>query len=293
MTRLAHLGPRGTNTEAAAAAYDPSAELLPVAGVVAAARAVQDGAADAAVCAIENSIEGSVRETVDLLLREDTALKIRGETVLPIRHALVAAAGIDPAAATIVYSHPQALAQCRGRLAQLAPRAEPVAALSTAAAIESALAEPPEPGALAVSTALAASIYGAAVYADDIADEGGNETRFVVLAPDDHAPTGDDKTSLAFTTAHDRPGTLVTVLSEFAERGLNLTHVESRPTRRALGTYVFLLDLQGHRSDPAVVAALRAVAAQTLWLRSLGSYPRWTPPDAAAASEPPSPEPSA
>jgi prephenate dehydratase len=274
VTRLAHLGPRGTNTEAAAVAYDPAAELLPVASVLAAAQAVQDGAADAAVCAIENSIEGSVRETVDLLLREDTALQIRGETVLPIRHALVAAAGIEPAAATVVYSHPQALAQCRGHLAQLAPNAEPVAALSTAAAIESALAEP---GALAVSTALAASIYGAEVYADDIADEGGNETRFVVLAAQDHAPTGDDKTSLAFTTAHDRPGTLVTVLQELAERGLNLTHVESRPTRRALGTYIFLLDLQGHRSDPAVVDALAAVEAHTLWLRILGSYPRWTP----------------
>jgi prephenate dehydratase len=258
VTRLAHLGPRGTNTEAAAVAYDPAAELLPVASVLAAAQAVQDGAADAAVCAIENSIEGSVRETVDLLLREDTALQIRGETVLPIRHALVAAAGIEPAAATVVYSHPQALAQCRGH----------------PAAIKSALAEP---GALAVSTALAASIYGAEVYADDIADEGGNETRFVVLAAQDHAPTGDDKTSLAFTTAHDRPGTLVTVLQELAERGLNLTHVESRPTRRALGTYIFLLDLQGHRSDPAVVDALAAVEAHTLWLRILGSYPRWTP----------------
>ena len=281
MTRLAHLGPRGTNTEAAALAYDPVAELVPVAGVVAAARAVHDGDADAAVCAIENSIEGSVRETVDLLLREDTALKIRCEVVLPIRHALVAAAGGDLAAATLVYSHPQALAQCRGRLAQLAPRAEPVAALSTAAAIASALAEP---GALAVSTALAAAIYGAEVYADDIADAGGNETRFVVLAPEDHAPTGDDKTSLAFTTAHDRPGTLVTVLSELAERGLNLTHVESRPTRRALGTYVFLLDLQGHRSDPAVGEALRTLEAQTLWLRILGSYPRWTPADPAEPS---------
>ena len=281
MTRLAHLGPRGTNTEAAALAYDPAAELVPVAGVVAAARAVHDGDADAAVCAIENSIEGSVRETVDLLFREDTALKIRCEVVLPIRHALVAAAGVDLAAATLVYSHPQALAQCRGRLAQLAPRAEPVAALSTAAAIASALAEP---GALAVSTALAAAIYGAEVYADDIADAGGNETRFVVLAPEDHAPTGDDKTSLAFTTAHDRPGTLVTVLSELAERGLNLTHVESRPTRRALGTYVFLLDLQGHRSDPAVGEALRTLEAQTLWLRILGSYPRWTPADPAEPS---------
>ena len=277
MTRLAYLGPRGTNTEAAAVGYDPTAELVPVASVAAAAQAVRGGEADAAVCAIENSIEGSVRETVDMLLRADTALQIYGETVLPIRHALVAAHGADPAAATVVYSHPQALAQCRQRLSQLAPGARPMAALSTAAAIESALAQP---GALAVSTARAASIYGAAVLADDIADETGNATRFVVLAPEDHAPTGDDKTSIAFTTAHDLPGTLVSVLQEFSERGLNLTHVESRPTRLALGTYVFLLDLEGHRTDAPVADALAATDAQTESLRVLGSYPRWTLSDA-------------
>ena len=283
MTRLAHLGPRGTNTEAAAAAWDPAAELLPAASVADAARAVREGAADAAVCAIENSIAGSVSETVDLLLRGDTARSVRGEIVLAIRHALVAAPGADPARATVVYSHPQALAQCRQGLARLAPRARPVAALSTAAAIESALAED---GALAVSTALAASIHGAEVIADDIADERGNETRFVVLAPGDHPPTGDDKTSIAFTTAHDLPGTLVSVLGEFAERGLNLTHVESRPTRIALGTYVFLLDLQGHRLDAPVAEALAAVRAGTQWLRVLGSYPRWTPGRAPAAADP-------
>ena len=281
MTRIAHLGPRGTNTEAAAAAWDPAASLLPLPSVADAARAVRDGEADAAVCAIENSIAGSVSETVDLLLREDTALAVRGEIVLAIRHALVAAPGADPARADVVYSHPQALAQCRRSLARLAPNARPVAALSTAAAIESALAAD---GALAVSTALAASIHGAEVVADDIADERGNETRFVVLAHGDHPPTGDDKTSIAFTTAHDLPGTLVSVLTEFADRGLNLTHVESRPTRLALGTYVFLLDFQGHRLDAAAEEALEAVRAGTQWLRVLGSYPRWTERGPAAAA---------
>ena len=277
MSRIAHLGPRGTYTEAAALAYEADAELLPVSSVVAAAAAVQRGEAAAAVCALENSIEGSVRETVDLMLREDNTLKMRGEIVVGIHHALVAAAGVDPSTATVVYSHPQALAQCRARLAELAPKAEPIAALSTAGAIESAVAEP---GALAVGNALAAAIYGATVYADDIADAAGNETRFAVLAPEDHPPSGDDKTSLAFTTAHDRPGTLVAVMQEFSERGLNLTHVESRPTRRALGTYVFLLDFLGHRLDGPVRDALASVEQQTMWLRILGSYPRWTAPDA-------------
>jgi len=273
VSRIAHLGPRGTYTEAAALAWDRDADLLPLPSVAAAAAAVERGEADAAVCAIENSIEGSVRETVDLLLSEDTTLQIRGEIVIGIRHALVAAAGVDPAEASVVYSHPQALAQCRGRLATLAPKAQPVAALSTAGAIESAVNEP---GTLAVGNTLAAAIYGATVYAEDIADAPGNETRFAILAPEDHPPSGDDKTSIAFTTYHDRPGTLVGVMQEFATRGLNLTHIESRPTRRALGTYVFLLDLQGHRFDELVQDALASVEELAMWLRVLGSYPRWT-----------------
>jgi prephenate dehydratase len=270
--RLAHLGPRGTYTEAAAIAYDASADLLPVSSPAAAVEAVERGDADAAVCAIENSLEGGVVDTLDVLLKEHATLLIRGEVVLPIRHALVGVEGLLPADARVVYSHPQALAQCRVHLAELAPLATATAALSTAAAIESALHEP---GALAIGSRLAAELYGATIYAEDIADEPGNETRFVVLAPDDAERTGNDKTSLAFTTHHDRPGSLVEVLSIFSDRDLNLTRVESRPTRRALGTYVFFVDMQGHRTDEHVADAIRAVEAVTLSLRVLGSYPRW------------------
>ena len=275
--RLAHLGPRGTYTEAAALAFEPAAQLHPTPTVAAAVRAVEQGEADAATLAVENSIEGGVTETLDQLLREDSSLLIRGEVVLPIHHALVGAPGIGPVEAAVVYSHPQALAQCRRRLAELAPHAAPVAALSTAAAIESAMAEP---GAVAVGNAFAAAIHGATVYAEDISDEPGNETRFIVLAAEDHEPTGDDKTSLAFTTHHDRPGSLVEVLRQFAEREINLTRIESRPTRRQLGTYVFLVDCLGHRAEPPMADALTALDASTLWLRVLGSYPRWTAPDA-------------
>lgn len=273
--RLAHLGPRGTYTEAAAIAHDPTADLVPCPSVAAAIEAVRAHSADAAVCAIENSIEGGVTETLDQLLQEDFALRILAEVVLPIRHALVGPAGLDPREVQVIYSHPQALAQCRRHLAELAPAARPVAALSTAAAIESALQEPRT---LAVSNALAAALYGATVYADDIADAPGNETRFVVVGPADASATGDDKTSIAFTTHHDRPGSLVEVLRAFSERGINLTHIESRPTRRQLGTYVFLVDVQGHRTDPALSDALAAVERETLWLRVFGSYPHWRGP---------------
>ncbi len=272
LARVAHLGPRGTYTEAAAMLAAPGATCLPTATVAAAVAAVEQGAADAAVCAIENSIEGTVPDTLDQLLRPDFALAVRGEVVLPIRHALVGAAGIDLAAATVVYSHPQALAQCRRHLAELAPRAQPTAALSTAAAIEAAIAEP---GTLAVGNEHAAALYGAQLYAQDIGDEPGNETRFVLIARTDHEPTGDDKTSLAFTTQHDRPGSLVEVLLYFARRGINMTRVESRPTRRQLGTYVFFVDVQGHRTDRELAEALQEVEQATYWLRVLGSYPRF------------------
>lgn len=271
--RISHLGPTGTYTEAAARRFSPDADLLPVATVTAAIRAVRDGEADAAVCAMENSIEGSVSiETMDLLIGPEFDLRICGEVVLAIQHHLVGAPGINAAAAEIVYSHPQGLAQCRQSLHALAPHAQPVAALSTAGAVEAAVKQP---GTLAVGSEYAAELYGATIYARDIGDERGNETRFVVVARDDAEPTGDDKTSLAFTTAHDRPGSLVEVLQLFATHGLNLTRIESRPTRRQLGTYVFFCDVQGHRRDPIVRAVLEEAVTITQWLRVLGSYPRW------------------
>ncbi|MGE3857320.1 MAG: prephenate dehydratase [Dehalococcoidia bacterium] len=271
--RISHLGPTGTYTEAAARRFNPDADLLPVATVAAAIQAVREGEADAAVCAMENSIEGSVSiETMDILIGPEFELRISGEVVLAIQHHLVGAPGINPAQAEVVYSHPQGLAQCRQRLHELAPQAKPVAALSTAGAVEAAVKEP---GTLAVGSEYAAELYGATIYARDIGDERGNETRFVVLAPDDAEPTGDDKTSLAFTTAHDRPGSLVEVLQLFATHGLNLTRIESRPTRRQLGTYVFFCDVQGHRRDPIVRGVLEEAATITQWLRVLGSYPRW------------------
>ena len=271
--RIAHLGPRATNTEAAAVRFDPEAELLPVANVAAAVREVEAGAADLAMVAAENSIDGAVRETLDQLMRSDLDLMINAELVLPIRHVLVGAPGIDPRAAERVYSHPQALAQCREHLRTLAPNAEHVAALSTTAGIEAAIAEV---GALGVGPPIAAEFYGGEVYADDIGDVPHNVTRFLVLGAEDHGPTGDDKTSLAFTTEHDRSGSLVEVLELFSSREVNLTHIESRPTREQLGTYVFLVDVQGHRTDRGVAEALQAAREVTSWFRVLGSYPRWT-----------------
>ena len=271
--RIAHLGPRGTYTEVAALTWRPGSDLLPVPSVGAAVDAVIAGEADAAVCAMENSIEGTASiETLDLLVREDFPLQVCGEAVVAIQHMLVGAPGTDPATASEVHSHPSALLQCRQSLARLAPEAKPVAALSTSGAIEAAMHAP---GTLAIGNERSAEIYGASILARDIGDEPGNQTRFVALSREATTPSGDDKTSLAFTTQHDRPGSLVELLGLFASRGLNLSRIESRPTRRQLGTYVFFVDVHGHRDDPLLAEAIREAERITHWLRVLGSYPRW------------------
>jgi len=271
--RLAHLGPSGTYTEAAAIDYDASAELVAVATVAATVAAVEQGEADAAVCAIENALEGPVAETLAILQHENPMLMIAAEIVIAIRHALVGPPGLDLNDARIVYSHPQALAQCRQHLTKLVPPAQPVAALSTAAAIEAAAAEP---NALAISNARAAELYSAHIYDPDISDQPNNQTRFIVLTAEDAERSGDDKTSLVFTMAHDRPGSLVEVLQPFANRTINMTKIESRPTGLQLGTYYFFVDVQGHRSDPEIAVAIEEARPHTQWLHVLGSYPRWT-----------------
>ena len=275
--RLAFLGPAGTYAEAAARRYAPDAELVPARTFTAAAQAVEDGEADEAVCAIENALEGPVAETLAILVRDDLKLHIKAEIVLDIQHALVGTPGLDLATVPVVYSHPQALAQCRRRLSELVPAAQPVAALSTAAAIEAAMAEP---GTIAVGNQRAAELYSAHCYEDDIADLPNNQTRFIVLAASEQPPSGDDKTSLVFTMAHDRPGSLVEVLQPFADRSINMTKIESRPTGLQLGTYFFFADVEGHQQEPDVAAAITEARPHTQWLHVLGSYPRWTGNDA-------------
>ncbi|HEY8490956.1 MAG TPA: prephenate dehydratase [Dehalococcoidia bacterium] len=273
--RLAYLGPPGTFAEEAALRYDPEAQLLPFASFSAVATAVDSGMADEGVVAIENSLEGSVPETLDILIHE-SHLRIRRELVLPVEHCLLVSPGTDADRIEVIYSHPQALGQCRRFLERCFPKARVEAALSTAAAVQD-LAK--DGRAAAIGTRRAAELYGAEVLASGIQDQRANETRFVVLAPEDHPPTGRDKTSLAlsFSEAQDRPGALVGVLKEFSDRDINLTKVESRPSKESLGKYIFLVDLEGHRQDPTVAAALEAVRAKASLFKIFGSYPRWEP----------------
>jgi prephenate dehydratase len=271
MARLAYLGPAGTFSEQAALLHDPQAQLLSFATVAAVAAAVASGMADEGVMAIENSLEGSVTDTLDVLIHE-SALLIRRELVLPIEHCLLVKPGTTADQVETIYSHPQALGQCRRFLERCFPKARLEASLSTTVAVEQMMQQEK---AAAVATARAAELYGVDVLASGVEDNQNNETRFVLVAAADSPPTGRDKTSFAFSVAQDRPGSLVDALKEFSDREINLTKIESRPTKQELGRYVFLVDLEGHRTDPKVADALEKVKAQAYFFKVFGSYPRF------------------
>ena len=270
--RLAFLGPPGTFSEEATLRYDPEAQLLPFVSISAVAAAIDSGMADEGVVPIENSLEGSVPETLDVLIH-DSRLSVRNEIVLPIEHLLLARPGTKPSDVKIISSVPQALAQCRGFIERCFPKAALEAALSTAAAVEETVGRE---NAAAIGNRRAAELYGAEVLAEGIQDRSSNLTRFVVLANEDHPPTGDDKTSLAFAFAvEDRPGLLVSALEEFSGRGINLSKIESRPSKERLGVYIFLADLDGHRTEETLTESLERVREKCSFFRILGSYPRF------------------
>lgn len=282
--RIAYLGPPGTYTEDATERYDPAAERFPCPTISATAEAVRSGEADEGVAPIENSLEGAVNDTLDLLIREETLL-VRREVLVPIRHCLLVKPGTREADIEAVYSHPQALGQCRHYLEETFPKARLVASLSTAASVEQMQAS--DAPAAAIASRRAANLYGAAVLAEDIQDQAGNTTRFVVLAREDHEPTGDDKTSICFdfdedrgTLVGDTPGLLYNVIGEFAQRNISMTKIESRPAKREMGRYIFLIDLIGHRRDAAMTEAIEAVRRRTSHMKVFGSYPRYREPGA-------------
>ena len=274
MKKVTHLGPAGTYTEMAARAFGGDAELIPLPSVAEVIDTVIRNDADMAVCAFENSIAGTVSiETIDLLLNPHFPLNIYGEVVLDISHMLIGRDHLDLDTINTVFSHPSALAQCRQSLQSLVPQANQIELLSTTAAVEAAMADG---ASAAIAGDLAAREFGAFILARDIGDEKHNATRFLVLSKDKTTSTGDDKTTLVFNTIDaESAGSLVNVLEIFAKRGINLTRIESRPTRRQLGTYIFSVDVQGHQSDENVAQALEEMEIKTSWVNVLGSYARW------------------
>ena len=276
--RVAYLGPRGTFTEDALLAAAGSAhglDLSPAPTVYAAIAAVAAGEADRAFVPFENSVEGTVRPTLDTLAFEAEGVSIVGERDVAITQCLIARAEIDPAAVDVVLSHPQGVAQCARFIRETLPGAEVRTVASTAEAVR-AVAESEEAWA-AIGARTAAGLYGAVVLLEGVEDEAENVTRFVWLAPDGTDPgtsEGPWRTSLVFAElGADRPGALVEALEAFSARGVNMTRLESRPRRRALGRYMFFCDIEGPASDSAVGEAIDDLRTKAESVRILGSYP--------------------
>jgi prephenate dehydratase len=273
--RVAFLGPSGTYAEEALRASAPGpVDEVPYPTVYETVMAVQSGAVDRAVVPIENSLEGSVTTTLDTLTGEADGVRIVAEVVRPVSHSLVARPGVAVEQIERVLSHPQALAQCRRFLRDRVPQASTEAAGSTAEAVRAVAASDEPLGAL--GTRLAAELYGCEVLADAVEDGAENFTRFVWLAPEGTPAQGDaaDKTSIVFWGFNDEsPGALVRLLSELADREINLTKIESRPRRMRLGHYMFFADLDGPAEDDHVADALEALRGHVETLKILGSYP--------------------
>jgi prephenate dehydratase len=267
--RIGVLGPEGTYSEKAALSWSQGmldAKLVYFADFEEALRAVEAGALEAGIVPVENSLEGAVTIVMDLLLRLD--VMIIGEVNVQIRHCLV---GRGDGEINVILSHPQALAQCRQYLREHYPRAEIRTTGSTSHAA-SLTQEFPEMAAIA--DAGTAQKYGLKILAREIQDVSDNVTRFIVVGRKLAKATGWDKTSLVIYLERDQPGALFSILREFASRGINLTRIESRPSRRALGDYYFYIDLAGHVNDSAVRVAIDGIREKAAMVKVLGSYPR-------------------
>lgn len=266
---VAYLGPKGSFTEMAARKFLNGANVQYVAKptIREVFRSVEAGDVDMGVVPIENSIEGPVNATLDLLL--DTSLKIYGEVELRVDHCLLAGLGSTIEDIKVVFSHPQAIAQCRTFLETVIPQAEIVEVNSTSKAAEIVRNLR---GAAAIASEYTASVYGLQVLARSIQDYHNNYTRFLVLSLKEHPPTGLDKTSLIFSVPN-KPGSLYKALEPFALKNVNLTKIESRPTRGKPWDYVFYMDMEGHRFDPNVREAISELESRASFLKVLGSYP--------------------
>jgi prephenate dehydratase len=273
MTRVSFQGIAGAYSEEAIRQYfGPEVESVPCHTFTELFVAVEEGAADYGMLPIENSLAGSVIQSYELLMEHD--LRVRAEVILRVRHMLLAPPGTEVADIKRVKSHPQALAQCEHYLARRGLEAVPN--FDTAGSARD-LAQNPEPGTAAIAGALAAELYGLEMLDEGVEDLPFNYTRFFVLGLDDPPRAQRSKTSLIFTTRHN-PGALYDSLGEFAQRGINLTKIESRPRRNRPWQYLFYLDFEGHWQDTECEAALMALLRRSSFVKLLGSYPSATTP---------------
>lgn len=264
---IAYLGPAGTFSEAAMLKRFGHANLgVPATSIDEVFRAVESGEVNYGLVPVENSTEGTVSRTLDLLLQ--TPLKLCGEVLLPVHQCLMSRASALSAVRR-VYSHPQSLGQCQNWLNDHLPGAERIPVSSNA---EAARLAAEQPDCAAIAGKQAAALYGVSLLAENIEDDPRNTTRFLVIGNQDVAPSGRDKTSLVMS-APNRPGAVHELLAPFAQHGVSMTKLESRPSRTGLWEYVFYVDLEGHPSDAAVSAALVQLKQIAAFVKVLGAYP--------------------
>jgi chorismate mutase/prephenate dehydratase len=267
--KVAFQGERGAYSESAVYTFfGDDAEVKPCRDLTEVFESVDKQEVPVGVVPVENSLEGSVNQTYDLFLTHN--LKVSGEIIIRISHCLIANPTTSLEAVKTVYSHPQALAQCRGFLERLGSDLIPT--YDTAGSVKM-LKEKGLKDAAAVASEKAAEIYGMKILAREIEDTPTNYTRFFVISKEDAAMTGKDKTSIIFAATH-TPGALYHALEEFEKRNINLTKIESRPTRQKPWEYNFYLDFEGHRTEENCAKALKALEKKAAFLKILGSYPR-------------------
>ncbi|MBW6519346.1 MAG: prephenate dehydratase [ANME-2 cluster archaeon] len=261
------LGPEGTYSQKAANQLDIHAQLKYFDDLEDVVESVLEGSVECGIVPIENSLEGSVGITLDALKEHD--ITITGEIIVPVSHCLLSKGRMDDV--KVILSHPQALAQCRRfiRTHFKNARTQTTGSTSHAARLTSEF-----PEMAAIASRESAQHYGLDILADNIQDHKENYTRFVVLGKQTPEPTGHDKTSIIVHLGHDRPGGLYDLLGEFASRNINLTKIESRPSKRGLGDYLFYIDMEGHRTDEHVKEALDGINNLAGHLKIIGSYPK-------------------
>jgi len=269
--KLGYLGPQGTFSEEAALLYSRGSgkELIEYPAIGEVINAVQTGTLDEGLVPLENSLEGGVAATLDQLARQE-GIYVYHELFYQVRQCLMADGAVPPEQITGVFSHPHALGQCAEYLNRSLPNAESVPLESTAAAAKKVIGKA---GWAAIAPRRSAELFGLKLMAEGIQDNDENFTRFVILAREDHPPTGNDRTSLVLTLA-DRPGSLYEVLGYFAHRNINLTRIESRPSKQMIGDWLFFIDCEGHRSEPEKAELWEEIRETAPFFKLLGSYPK-------------------
>jgi prephenate dehydratase len=263
--RIGFFGPSGTFTEEAASLIGD--DLIAFDSILDILEAVEKGEVNVGVVPIENSIEGPVGVTLDLLVH-DFDLKIKKEIIIPISHNLLINPDAEIDDVQLVYSHIQALSQCRKFTEGLGVVVNSTPSTSAAAEMIKG-----KKNSAAIGTKRAAKIYGLKIAASNIQDYENNVTRFVVIDKTDHERTGKDKTSIVFSILEEKPGGLYEILEVFAKNKINLTKIESRPSKEKLGSYIFFVDFEGHRTDKLIGNILNIIRIKLEYIKILGSYP--------------------